>query len=224
MFFRLSRDREPGSFAKSALLKSVGDYSLDVRASGWLNPTSEPDIEPFPNEGPELEAPWENPPMTLCLAAACQQDRNDRIVLCSDWKSGSSLGSSQTSDKLRWLKKKPNWIALTAGKEKAVESIIRRYRTELASSGDINDSNAEMTFGRIAQRHLLQKKSDCVETEIGVTYGYFRKHLEEFPDKVQVRLFERITRVDLEVRAASKSQKYNNLKQHDFPLAISWRI
>jgi len=136
--------------------------------------------------------------MTLCLAAACQEDGDDRIVLCSDWKSGSSLGSSQTSDKLRWLKKKPNWIALTAGKEKAIESVVRRYRAELPSSGDIDDSNGETIFGKIAQKHLLQKKSDCVESEIGVTYRYFRTHLAEFPYKVQVSLFGKIARVDLE--------------------------
>jgi hypothetical protein len=138
-------------------------------------------------------------PVTLCIAAACQEEGKPRVVVCSDWKSSSSLGSSQTSDKLRWLKRKPTWLALTAGKERAIESLVRRYRKELESEGDITDSNAEEIFERIAKRHLQKVKSDCVERELGVSYDYFRTHLDEFPPQIQIGMFNRVSRTDLGV-------------------------
>ena len=38
------------------------------------------------------------------------------------------------------------------------------------------------------------------------------------------RRMQRVEMGLVRTRAASKSQKYNNLRQHDFPLAISWRV
>lgn len=116
--------------------------------------------------------------------------------MCSDWKAGSSLGSSQTADKLRWLKK-PYWVALTAGRQNAIESLIRVYRRELATLSEITDVSAEQTFERIAKEQLVKAKSDCVERELGVTYEYFRTHPREFPPHIQAEIFTAVRKTNL---------------------------
>lgn len=135
--------------------------------------------------------------MTLCMAAACYEEGKPRIVLCTDWKSGSELGSSETADKLRWIKKRPNWLALTSGTQSSIESLVRHFRSSLEKISDIGEFNAESTFRSIARIHLFNRKSDCVEVELGVTYEYFRTHRDEFTPQVQWEMIEKVRRTGL---------------------------
>ena len=58
--------------------------------------------------------PWERD-MTVCIAAACRDGSGPKIVLCTDKKSSSSLGSAETARKA--VKLAMNWWCLTAGTE-----------------------------------------------------------------------------------------------------------
>lgn len=174
----------------------MDNYLLDSRECLELQFLPEPEIDPEPDE-PE---PWTtegDSPVTLCIAASCQEEGKPRIVLCTDWKSGSSLGSSQTADKLRWIKKRPNWLALTSGTVNCIESLIRHFRSSLENIDDIREENAERIFESIARSHLFKRKSDCVEIELGVTYEYFRTHREEFTPQDQADIFAKVRKTNL---------------------------
>jgi hypothetical protein len=52
----------------------------------------------FQREGP----PWERREMTVCIAAICEENTADpKIVLCTDRKISSALGSSEQTLKIR---------------------------------------------------------------------------------------------------------------------------
>jgi hypothetical protein len=99
--------------------------------------------------------------MTLCIAAACEtKNGQPRIVLCTDWKSeetvsGASLGSSENTDKLYWLKK--GWAALIAGSETHGQELVRAYVKYMQKSkpskwGDVQE---ELKGPAQAQRETL---------------------------------------------------------------------
>ncbi len=144
-------------------------------------------------------APEDNPlelcPVTLCIAAICHEDGKDRIVLCSDWKSSSSLGSSQTADKLRWIKK-PDWLVLTAGKIHEIELLVRAYRKKFKTV-EITEDNATEEIESVAKEQLIKRKADYVERQLGVTYEYFRTHGQEFPVDLRAGIFAAIRQIDL---------------------------
>jgi hypothetical protein len=109
----------------------------------------------------EPDATWKKIFMTLRIALACQEDERPRIVLCTDWKSSSALGASQTADKLRWIKRKPLWLTLTAGEQRAIESVVRYYRQHLENE-TITDATAQRIFDRYARWQLARRKSHAV--------------------------------------------------------------
>ncbi len=134
--------------------------------------------------------------MTLCIAAACQYRNKPRIITCSDWKSSSSFGSTETADKLRWLKK-PNWVALVAGDAAKAETLVRTYRLALAGS-EIAEDNALLLFSNIAIAHLKWLKNSFVQRRHGVTYEHFRqKGKREFPESVFLTTHMEAEKIDL---------------------------
>ena len=60
---------------------------------------------------------WEYRDMTVCIAAICDENTDDKkIVVCTDRKISSALGSSETILKSRALGFE-DWRCLTAGSE-----------------------------------------------------------------------------------------------------------
>ncbi len=65
--------------------------------------------------------------MTLCMAAIADDDGEPRIVLCTDWKSESPLGVTETTDKMKWLQR-PGWVVMKAGIDSHAGRMIRRFK------------------------------------------------------------------------------------------------
>lgn len=63
--------------------------------------------------------------MTVCIAAACKVGAEHKIVLCTDRKSSSMLGSAETARKA--IRLGNGWRCLTAGVESDILSLVRLY-------------------------------------------------------------------------------------------------
>src|SRR5271166_695836 len=88
----------------------------------------------------DLRRLLERRPMTICIAAVCQQDKDNdepRIVLCHDWKSETEIGGSETSDKQRELPK--GWVALMADTMHRCEELVAQYERHLRGLSDVLD-------------------------------------------------------------------------------------
>jgi hypothetical protein len=152
---------------------------------------------PFePEEQREFEAQIGATPVTLCIAGACQYRNKPIIVTCTDWKSSSSLGASETADKLRWLKP-PNWIALTAGGAAHADALVRAYRVGLKDK-PITEENATELFNEIAVGQMAWIKNNLVQRLLGVTYEHLRlKGKKEFPESVILDTYVELRKVTL---------------------------
>jgi 20S proteasome alpha/beta subunit len=65
--------------------------------------------------------------VTVCIAAACRdEDDEEKIVLCTDKKLSSLMGSAETGYKILYLA--AHWRLLTAGDEPDILSLYRLYR------------------------------------------------------------------------------------------------
>jgi len=134
--------------------------------------------------------------VTLCIAAACQYRNQPRIVTCTDWKLSSTLGSSETADKLRWIKK-PNWVALTAGVAAKAEALVRTYRGFFANK-EITEETAPGLFTTTAIAQLMWLKNCYVRQKHAVTYDHFReKGKKEFPESVFLKTHMEVEAIDL---------------------------
>jgi 20S proteasome alpha/beta subunit len=135
-------------------------------------------------------------PVTLCIAAACQYRNSQMIVTCTDWKSSSSFGATETADKLRWLKS-PNWIALTAGGAADADGLVRSYRAGLKDK-TITDSNAPELFSAVAVSRLDWLRNNYVQRTLGVDYKHLReKGKKEFPESVWLDTYLHAKQINL---------------------------
>ena len=95
--------------------------------------------------------------MTLCIAAACKEKKEPRIVTCTDWKSTTALGSSHTFDKFKKLK--PGWVALIAGKASRAKEMVASLSGVLKTQ-EVTSDNAIALVKRAAA--CLLYTSRCV--------------------------------------------------------------
>jgi hypothetical protein len=78
--------------------------------------------------------------MTVCIAAACDEDESNCIVLCSDWRVSGALGSAETMLKQKWLPK--NWWLLVSGIESDINALTLALRAAFEDADTVDDRNA----------------------------------------------------------------------------------
>ncbi len=137
--------------------------------------------------------PWERD-MTVCIAAACtgtaNGDKERKIILCTDQKSSSALGSAETARKEIPLGNK--WRCLTSGDEADILALVRLYRTQFA---DAENLKAE-TIDASMKAPLHQRKAELAEEYVRrrfamshsdfLRYGKERLPAEIFYDATQM--------------------------------------
>jgi hypothetical protein len=108
----------------------------------------------------------------------------------------TDYGSAKNTDKLRWIKK-PNWVALTAGERRSADALVRACRKEVADEA-INEDNAVRKLTKIAEEHMVRRKSAYVFGLLGVTYEHFRHNWRnEFPEAIALETLIGIRQVHL---------------------------
>jgi 20S proteasome alpha/beta subunit len=119
--------------------------------------------------------------MTVCIAAICKDGDNDKIVLCSDTKKSSALGSAETGKKD--LPIAHRWRLLTAGNEPEIIALHRLYKQRF---DDINNLTAEKLDDSIGLP-LRQRKKDLSDEYIFSRYNmsyadFIAVGKDKFPD------------------------------------------
>lgn len=119
--------------------------------------------------------------MTLCMAVACDQEDEPRIVLCNDWKEGSEgIGSAENTDKQTWVA--DQWPALTAGNSSQIEEMLRLYRSHLSRTS-LTENNYLDEFKEPAKQFKGVLAEDYIQQLLGVSYSYFLEYCKvRFPD------------------------------------------
>lgn len=134
--------------------------------------------------------------MTLCIAAIAKLENMHVIGVCSDWKASTDVGVSETSDKVRWIKR-PRWISMMAGNSADCLGLVRAYRHYLEDK-IITEDNAEELFRYPAQERLLTLKDGYVRSRLGISYSDLRKTgMTEFPESVLLEESIGIRKIDL---------------------------
>lgn len=111
--------------------------------------------------------------MTLCIAAACLEKKNPRIVTCTDWKATTELGSSDAFDKFKRLR--PGWVALLAGKASRAKEMVAALSGVMNREGDVTSDNAVMLVKRAAAMHARNLKEEYCALRFGMDYEAFKE-------------------------------------------------
>ena len=119
--------------------------------------------------------------VTICIAAECRVKGTNCIVICSDFRAGSSLGYSDTMLKQRWLP--GGYRLLTAGDDTEINAGLRLlWRRFLSIKEDANETELKIAV----EEALFALKKEKTETHIrgryAIGYDEFIKHgRERFP-------------------------------------------
>lgn len=110
--------------------------------------------------------------MTLCIAAACEEDKKQFIVMCSDTKVETAIASAEIEDKVRWLV--PGWPALLAGNVTKCEELIDLYSNTLRPK-KLTEKNIISQFKGPAQLFKKQLADEYTHQTVGMSYQRFLK-------------------------------------------------
>lgn len=137
--------------------------------------------------------------MTVCIAAACwnnREERAPRIVLCSDTKLSSSLGSTEGSLKQAYLGS--TWNALTAGNEADIMALLRMYRAKFLEKDSLSAENIDATIKSVLYERKGQLAEEYVQSRFGRSYEYFLKNgKNEFASEHYFEVMQHVARADL---------------------------
>jgi hypothetical protein len=111
--------------------------------------------------------------MTLCIAAACVEKKEPRIVTCIDWKTSSALGSSQTFDKFKKIC--PGWIALMAGKASRAKEMVAAVSKVFKGAPEITGENAATLVKIATITHARGLRDEYCGFRFGLSYEDFQK-------------------------------------------------
>jgi len=125
--------------------------------------------------------PWERD-MTVCIAAACHDGDVSKIVLCSDTKLSSALGSAETGHKDLYLPH--GWRILTAGDEPEIIALYQLYYRQFLNSDNVTAENIDKSM----KTPLRQRKTDLSDeftfSRYNMSYADFvTVGKEKFPDE-----------------------------------------
>lgn len=128
--------------------------------------------------------PWERE-MKVCIAAGCTDNNGEKkIVVCTDKKSSSAFGSTETSDKDVRL---PNgWRCLTSGIQSDILSLTQLYEQRFA---DISRLTAE-TIDEFVKWPLHQRKKQLAEEYVRRRFSMSHDEFLQYgKDRLPAELF-----------------------------------
>lgn len=158
--------------------------------------------------------------MTVCIAALCQQSeesrdsKDQRIVLCYDWKSESDLAGSETADKLRLLPR--GWVALMADTLSRCEELVAHYETHIRDMKElVDDRHLFEEMKKPAHRQKEALANDYIRQTLGVSYADLVSPDKNFPEEIVSKRLEEVARIKL--RAALIAAGFVATQQGDNP-------
>jgi hypothetical protein len=133
--------------------------------------------------------------VTVCIAAACKENDESRIVICADRKIGTWMAGAEVGFKFKWATR--NWPALVAGELRRAEELLATCESYL-STVNLNRQNV---FDEIKKPILMQKEKladEYVRGKFGFSYDHLRTHgKKELPASLLYETFSAIKELEL---------------------------
>lgn len=134
--------------------------------------------------------------MTLCIAAACQDNSRPRIVFCSDTKIGRGGASAEVGDKVSFLLDR--WPALMAGTVSRAEELLSIYASYMRRRR-LTELNVLDEFKRPAQIQKNKVIDEYIWGKLGISYNQLlRRGKQEVPRKRRETIFDEIDDLSLD--------------------------
>jgi hypothetical protein len=116
---------------------------------------------------------WERRDMTVCIAAICGgSTQSTHLVLCADWRISSSLGSSDSRLKVRYVS--GNWSVLAAGVDTEIKAIDRLAFTNFLKHDSIDETNITTIVRDIINSRKKTKVEELVRNQYAISYDDLR--------------------------------------------------
>lgn len=148
--------------------------------------------------------------MTLCVAAACIENRRPRIVIATDWRAETSVASADTQDKLYWIDDNiPVLIAGTVSRAIELKDTYRQFLEERKKKEDAKpvDERTPITSSNLIdvfKTPLVIFKNKLANEHIGLKYGMTYKAFlsavsrKEIPLTLAVEELNNIAKLDFD--------------------------
>lgn len=143
---------------------------------------------------------WKGPPtkkrpdrgrdMTVCIAAICRDNDEEKIVLCSDKRMSSGLGSSEAGRKE--LSLRHGWRCLVSGDEDHFLALVRLYDIHFADKDRLTYANLDEAM----KAPLYQRKKAIAEEYIRKRFAISHEEFVKFgKERLPADLFHEANQV-----------------------------
>lgn len=112
------------------------------------------------------------------------QDLREHLVLCTDARMGSALGSADTYLKERLIH--PNWRVLTAGEQPAIVSLLKCFKRAVTPTSVVSAENVDGLIKSAA----VARKSEIANEIVGAKFGLsFERFIQIGKDRFPPDIF-----------------------------------
>lgn len=140
--------------------------------------------------------------MTICIAAACtdmvEGKRVQYLVLCSDSRLSSALGSADAYSKHRSLTLSGKWVALTAGEEPSIVSLYKTYIPLFRDETNLQFDTLDRTMKQGAANRKSELCDELIQRKFGMSYSDFLAiGRDQFPPDLYYGTMKEVENLDL---------------------------
>lgn len=130
--------------------------------------------------------------VTICIAACCNHSREGgkKIILCTDWRVSSYLGSADIKHKQDWLGY--GFRCLIAGDPREADAIIQIVRKKFSEAGKIDETNIRPLVENSVFQRLKERRDALAQARFSMSHdgvlqygkdrlpsGHFVKYLDD---------------------------------------------
>jgi 20S proteasome alpha/beta subunit len=150
---------------------------------------------------PRDKFPWRYQ-MTLCIAAVCQEQRSERIVIGTDWKAGTDIAAAENEDKLYWIT--DNIAVMIAGTITRAVDLKNTYSQYFSSLTEqppkITAPNISDTLREPLTIYLEKRADEYTQSKIKLSYEKFLEAVgkKQIPKAVATEIFSELGKLELE--------------------------
>jgi 20S proteasome alpha/beta subunit len=109
--------------------------------------------------------------MTVCIAAGASHEKDKALVLCTDWRVSSPLGSAET--KLKQILLRDSWWCLTSGKESDIAAVVKLLTRKMDSTQTIDETNIVGIVRDALNARKKEKTNELIQGRYAISYDDF---------------------------------------------------
>lgn len=129
-------------------------------------------LDPYRGYWREVPDVPERRDVTVCIAAICDENTdNSKIVVCTDCKTSSPLGSSETAVKLLPIDK--FWRILTSGREDEIQRLQKLLFKSFSPHSAIDETNVVTLVREALNARKAEKANEITQGKLALSYEDF---------------------------------------------------